>query len=137
MSRLLSVLHLLGVFTPLLYQIPMAEASSVSFDYVVIGGGTAGLVVASRLAEDEGKTVVVLEAGKDVSNETSVRVPGTWYSFCCTARSHRSPSTLKGCGQPPGEQNMTGRRHLFQPKMLALLIWLGKFVFDSGLQFCD
>ncbi|KAJ2932023.1 hypothetical protein H1R20_g5072, partial [Candolleomyces eurysporus] len=56
----------------------MAEASSVSFDYIVIGGGTAGLAVASRLAEDEDKTVVVLEAGKDVSNETNVRVPGLY-----------------------------------------------------------
>ncbi|KAJ2935768.1 hypothetical protein H1R20_g1325, partial [Candolleomyces eurysporus] len=56
----------------------MAEASSVSFDYIVIGGGTAGLAVASRLAEDEDKTVVVLEAGKDVSNEKNVRVPGLY-----------------------------------------------------------
>ncbi|RXW18824.1 hypothetical protein EST38_g7023 [Candolleomyces aberdarensis] len=56
----------------------MAEATSASFDYVVIGGGTAGLVVASRLAEEEGKTVVVLEAGEDVSNETSVMIPGLW-----------------------------------------------------------
>ena len=34
-----------------------------SFDYVVVGGGTAGLAVASRLAEDPSKQVAVIEAG--------------------------------------------------------------------------
>lgn len=33
------------------------------FDYVVIGGGTAGSVVASRLTEDPGVTVAVIEGG--------------------------------------------------------------------------
>jgi GMC oxidoreductase len=48
---------------------PVALASSASafanqeFDYVVVGGGTAGLVVAARLSEDEQVRVGVLEAG--------------------------------------------------------------------------
>ncbi|QDS75516.1 hypothetical protein FKW77_005067 [Venturia effusa] len=36
---------------------------NASYDYVVVGGGTAGLAIAYRLAEDGSKTVAVIEAG--------------------------------------------------------------------------
>jgi len=47
-----------------------------SFDFVVIGGGLAGLVIAARLAEDPDVTVGVLEAGQDVSQSLNTKVPG-------------------------------------------------------------
>ncbi|KAJ7860375.1 GMC oxidoreductase [Mycena olivaceomarginata] len=47
-----------------------------SFDYVVVGGGTAGLVVAARLVEDPTIRVCVLEAGEDITNNANAKIPG-------------------------------------------------------------
>ncbi len=47
------------------------QADSKVFDYVIIGGGTAGLTIAARLTEDPAIQVAVLEAGEkrlDVSH---------------------------------------------------------------------
>lgn len=51
-------------------------SAPVSFDYVVVGGGTAGLVIATRLAEDSNVSVGVIEAGEDQSSRPDVLIPG-------------------------------------------------------------
>jgi 5-(hydroxymethyl)furfural/furfural oxidase len=40
-------------------------AAAEAFDYVVIGGGSAGCAVASRLSEAQGTRVLLVEAGID------------------------------------------------------------------------
>lgn len=46
------------------------------FDFIVVGGGTSGLVVANRLTEDPHVQVLVLEAGTNRLDDPRLMVPG-------------------------------------------------------------
>ncbi|KAJ6049425.1 uncharacterized protein N7446_007244 [Penicillium canescens] len=48
------------------------HGSSSQYDFVIIGGGTSGLVVANRLSEMKNFTVAVIEAGDSVLNNVNV-----------------------------------------------------------------
>jgi len=50
---------------------------NATYDYVVIGGGNAGLTVAARLAEDPGISVAVVEAGSfyEIENGNLSQIP--------------------------------------------------------------
>ncbi len=59
-------------------QITASDFARKSFDFLIIGGGTAGLVVAARLSENPHLTVGVLEVGSSSLGgaEDAVHIPG-------------------------------------------------------------
>lgn len=56
--------------------------ASSRFNVVIVGGGVAGLVAASRLSEDNKTKVLVVEAGPDLRGDQNIDTPGlllnTW-----------------------------------------------------------
>lgn len=48
------------------------RADDTTYDYIVVGGGTSGLVVANRLSEDSSVSVLVIEQGDSVYDDPIV-----------------------------------------------------------------
>jgi choline dehydrogenase-like flavoprotein len=69
------------------------ELVSQEYDFIVVGGGTAGLCVATRLTEDPDITVAVLEAGANRMDDPGVSTPSLYptligrpeYDWCMTS----------------------------------------------------
>lgn len=57
-------------------SLTMSSGGDGSFDYIIIGGGTAGLVLANRLTTDPNVSVLVLEAGSDRLSDLKIITPG-------------------------------------------------------------
>ena len=69
---------------------------NASYDYVIVGGGTAGLALATRLAENTSLTVAVIEAGgfyeEDNGNISVVPGLSLAYTSPTTLLTHAFPS---------------------------------------------
>lgn len=50
-------------------------STTEKIDFIVVGGGTAGLVVAARLSEDPKLQVCILEAGQSRLGDANVDMP--------------------------------------------------------------
>lgn len=58
-----------------------AGFASKTFDYVVVGGGTAGLTIAARLSENPKTTVGVIEAGEYLPDDPLINTPASAFSI--------------------------------------------------------
>lgn len=59
-------------------HVSVDEFLQKDYDYVICGGGTAGLVIAARLTENPDVTVGVIEAGKNRLDDPLVDTPATF-----------------------------------------------------------
>ncbi|KUJ14082.1 alcohol oxidase [Mollisia scopiformis] len=50
----------------------LTSCQALTYDYIIVGGGTSGLVIANRLSELSNVTVAVIEAGDSVLNNPNV-----------------------------------------------------------------
>ncbi|KAK0471532.1 alcohol dehydrogenase [Armillaria novae-zelandiae] len=83
-------LRLLGFLIPVacsaaIYE-NFADLPKLDFDYIIVGGGTAGNVLANRLTEQKDTSVLVLEAGQSTADVLLTQVP-----FFCPQATPNTP----------------------------------------------
>lgn len=57
------------------------NSSLTHFDYIIVGGGTAGCVIANRLTLDPNITVCLIEGGKSDHDKPEVLQLSKWLSL--------------------------------------------------------
>lgn len=66
-----------------------------TFDFIVVGGGTAGSVIAARLTEHAGVSVLLLEAGGD-ERRADVQTPEAWPTLLGSDADWGSETAVQG-----------------------------------------
>lgn len=74
-----------------------------NYDFVVVGGGVAGLTVAARLTENPDVTVGVFEAGKNKLNDMLVDTPGMFLALLNNPEYDWQYNTVPQVGKADGQ----------------------------------
>ena len=69
------------------------------YDYVVVGGGTAGCVIAARLSQDPSARVLLVEAGS-ARPERAMRLPHSWPELLGTPADWQDTTTAQADAGP-------------------------------------
>lgn len=96
------------------------RAGATQYDYIVVGGGTSGLVVANRLSEEPSVSVLVIEAGASVLNNPNVTDANGYglafgsaidYAFTTTPQTHANgeSTTLRAAKALGGTSTINGK----------------------------
>ncbi len=97
-----------------------------AYDFVVVGGGTAGCVVASRLAASGERSVVLLEAGPDLRGTTSPE-----------QRDGRRLPTIPDWGFESEPDAAGSTRALRRARLLGGTSWLTRFAVRGAAEDFD
>ncbi|XP_047355281.1 glucose dehydrogenase [FAD, quinone]-like [Vespa velutina] len=114
MALFFSLLSTLVTFHPKIGdpcgRITPVEKTEIIYDFIVVGGGAAGPIVAARLSEVEKWKVLLIEAGPD--EPAGAEIPSYFQAYLGTSldwkykttnESHACLSTNKSCSWPRGK----------------------------------
>ena len=58
----------------------LGATQAAEFDFVIVGGGTCGLLLANRLSADANTTVAIIDPGRSALGNVNVTKPTNWLS---------------------------------------------------------